>query len=173
LALAANNQVVTDVAETNIAQMRLGQEATIQVDAYPDQTFTGRVTQIAAQSVVEQNVTSFEVKVAVLSNNRQLLRSGMNASVDFKVGQLNNALVVPTVAIARQQSGTGVFVIGSKSRPTFTPITTGVTVDDKTEVRTGLQGNEKVLVSFPEGAKPSPRTPALFPGMQPNRRSRS
>ncbi len=47
LSLASTNQVMTQVAEANIAQTRIGLAATIQVDAYPGETFTGKITQIA------------------------------------------------------------------------------------------------------------------------------
>lgn len=172
LSLASTNQVVADVAESNIAQIRLGQEISFQADAYPGQTFAGRVTQIAVQSTVEQNVTSFEVKAAIASKNQQLLRSGMNVNVEFKAGELDNAMVVPTVAIARQENGTGVFVAGENNKPIFTPIKTGTTVNDKTQVLSGLTGTERVFITFPPGTKPQTRSPSLIPGMGGGSRSR-
>lgn len=172
LSLASSNQVVADVAESNISQIRLGQEISFQADAYPGQTFTGRVTQIAVQSTVEQNVTSFEVKAAIASKNQQLLRSGMNVNVEFKAGELDNAMVVPTVAIARQENGTGVFVAGENNKPIFTPIKTGTTVNDKTQVLSGLTGTERVFITFPPGTKPQTRSPSLIPGMGGGSRSR-
>ncbi len=165
LSLASVNQVVADVAESNISQIRLGQEITFQADAYPGKTFTGRVNQIAVQSTVEQNVTSFEVKAAILSDPEQLLRSGMNVNVSFKAGELKNALVVPTVAIARQENGTGVFVARENNQPIFIPIKTGTTVNDKTQVLSGLTGTERVFITFPPGTKPQTRSPSLIPGM--------
>jgi HlyD family secretion protein len=161
LSLAASNQIVADVAETNIAQIQLGQELTIKADAYPGKTFSSRVAQIAAQSTIEQNVTSFEVKSAVLTNSQQL-RVGMNVDIEFQVGQIKNALVVPTVAIARQEKATGVFVAGDgENRSVFTPIVTGVTVNEKTEVKSGLTGMERVLITFPEKTPPSNK--GIFP----------
>jgi HlyD family secretion protein len=157
LSLASRNQVVTNVAESNIAQMRLGQKATIKADAYPGKTFEGKVVHIAPQSIVEQNVTSFEVKVAILSDSQKLLRAGMNVNVDFDVGQLANVLVIPTVAIVRQAKGTGVYLWGKDNLPEFVPIITGVTVNDKTEVRSGLQENDRVFLTFPEGQRPRSR----------------
>ncbi len=152
LALASTNEVVAQVAEANISQIRMGLTATIQVDAYPGKTFTGQVTQIATQSDVVQNVTSFEVKTSVL-DTQNLLRSGMNVNVTFKAGELKNVLVVPTGAIAQQDNSQGVFVAKDKGDPVFVPITVGTTVNDKTEVKSGLTGNESVLLSFPPGTR--------------------
>ncbi len=152
LSLASTNQVVAQVAEANISRIRLGLGATILVDAFAGKTFTGQVTQIATQSDVVQNVTSFQVKSSVL-DPEHLLRSGMNVNVDFKAGVLNNVLVVPTGAIVQQDNAQGVFVAKDKGDPVFVPIIVGTTVNDKTEVKSGLTGTEKVLLSFPPGTR--------------------
>jgi HlyD family secretion protein len=164
LALAARNEIIAKVAETSIARIIIGQGVTLQADAFPNQPFAGRVTQVATQSTVEQNVTNFLVHTSV-SDHQSRLRAGMNVSVQFNVGTLNNALVIPTVAIVRQEGGTGVYLLG-RGRPRFHPITTGVTVGDKTEVLEGLEPGQRVLMSFPTGAeRPRGRTPSLIPGM--------
>lgn len=168
LALASNNQVVANVAEANIAQIAVGQEVSFQVDAYPNKKFSGRVVSISPQAIVNQNVTSFEVKAEITSKDKDLLRSGMNASLEFRAGQLKDVLVVPTVAIVRQQGSTGVYVKTEQSAtPVFTQIETGVTVDDKTEVKSGLNGDEKIFVSFPEGSRPKTE-PRGVPGLTPS-----
>ena len=168
LALASNNQVVANVAEANISQIAVGQEVSFQVDAYPNKKFTGRVVSVSPQAIVNQNVTSFEVKAEITSKDKNMLRSGMNASLEFKAGQLKDVLVVPTVAIVRQQGSTGVYVKTEQSAtPVFTQIETGVTVDDKTEVKSGLTGDEKIFVSFPEGSRPRSE-PRGVPGLTPS-----
>lgn len=152
LALASKNEIVAQVAEASIAQIRVGQVATIEVDAYSGKTFAGKVTQVATQSLVQQNVTSFEVKVAVADPQR-LLHQGMNVTIDFQAGKLNQVLVVPTAAIVQQTNAQGVFVAKKGGAPVFTPIVVGTTVNDKTEVKSGLNGNERVLLSFPAGTR--------------------
>ena len=163
LALAARNQIVTNVSESNIAQMSLGQKALIKADAYPTKTFVGKVIQIAPQSIVQQNVTSFEVKVAILDDPQNLLRSGMNVRVEFAAGQVKNVLVVPTVAIVRQEEGTGVY-LWKNNQAEFVPIKTGLTVNDKTEIRSGLQEKDRILITFPDGKRPISKVPGS-PGM--------
>lgn len=152
LALASTNQIVAEVAEANISQVRMGLKATIQADSYSDKTFTGRVVQIATQSVVVQNVTSFEVKASV-ADPKHLLRSGMNVTVIFNAGELKNVLVVPTGAIVQQDNAQGVFVAKGKGDPVFKPVVVGTTVNDKTEIKSGLAGTEQVLLSFPPGTR--------------------
>jgi HlyD family secretion protein len=166
LALGAANQVVAKVPESNLPQLTLGQPAKIIADAYPEQPFTGRIRQIAVQSVVEQNVNSFEVRLAVNDPERRL-RAGMNTAVTFQVGMLTDALVVPTVAIVRQERRTGVWLAGDP--PKFQPIRTGASVRDKTVVLEGLQAGETVLLSFPRGERPRTQLPSLIPGLGPRR----
>jgi HlyD family secretion protein len=167
LALASRNRVIAKVPESNISQIKVGQSVNILADAYPGKPFQGRVTQVAAQSTVEQNVTNFEIKIA-LDDPQNLLKAGMNVSVEFNVGLLKDALVIPTVAIVRQEQGTGVYVLGGRNnRPKFQPITTGVTVNDKTIITSGLEEGDKVLISFPQGTRPAGRTPSVIPGMGP------
>ncbi|BAY82639.1 RND family efflux transporter MFP subunit [Calothrix parasitica NIES-267] len=151
LSLASNYQVVAKVAETDISKIKVGQSVTVIADAYSDKTFKGKVAEIAPQATVTSNVTSFEVKVD-FTDPETLLRPNMNVNAKFDAGKLSNVLVIPTVAILRQKSGTGVRVITEKGTK-FVPIKTGLTINGKTEVRSGLQGNEKVLLSAPSGSQ--------------------
>jgi HlyD family secretion protein len=152
LSLASTNEIVAQVAEASIAKIRVGQIAIIKVDAYTGKTFEGKVTQVATQSLVQQNVTSFEVKVAVTDSQR-LLHEGMNVTIDFKAGELSQVLIVPTASIVQEKNAQGVFVSQKNSDPIFMPIVVGTTVNDKTEVKSGLTGDEQVLLSFPAGTR--------------------
>ena len=167
LSLASNNQIMANVAESNIAQIKLGQSVEIKVDAYPGKTFVGKAIQLATQSTTVQNVTSFEVKSSV-ADPTKLLRVGMSVDVEFKVGTLSDVLVIPTVAIVRQEGSSGVLVMAGEKgdrRSEFRPITTGVSVADKTVVLSGLQAGDRVMLSFPQGERPQSRTPSMLPGM--------
>jgi HlyD family secretion protein len=62
-------------------------------------------------------------------------------------------LVVPTGAIVQQTDAQGVFVAKDKGDPVFVPVVVGTTVNDKTEVKSGLTGTERVLLSFPPGTR--------------------
>jgi HlyD family secretion protein len=63
---------------------------------------------------------------------------------------------VPTVAIARQGNGTGVFMRTEKGKPPeFVTIEIGASVGDRTEVKSGLKVGDRVLITFPEGMRPN------------------
>lgn len=161
ITLVDTNEIVANVAESSISQIKIGSPATIEADAFSQQKFSGIVTQLALQSVVVQNVTSFEVKVKVTDDTQNLLQPGMNVTLDFQVGQLNQVLTVPTVAIIRQEVGTGVYIAGPDQKPIFKPLVTGMTVGAKTVVISGLTGNEQIFISFPEGFRPKASLPGL------------
>ncbi|MCF2150821.1 efflux RND transporter periplasmic adaptor subunit [Desmonostoc muscorum LEGE 12446] len=154
LTLAATNEIVANLDEANIPLVKVGQKVLVKADAYPNRTFKGKVSQIAAQASTVQNVTSFEVKIALEETAQQLLKAGMNVEVEFLIGELNHAIVVPSVAIVRQENRAGVYVMSQDQKPVFKPIELGTTVGDRTEVKSGLTGNERVLISFPPGTQP-------------------
>lgn len=91
-------QVRAKVDETDLGQVRPGQQARVTVESYPGRTFTGTVLKVEPQAVVEQNVTLFPVLVR-LENRDGLLRPGMNADVQIQVVRRPGAVVVPNGAV--------------------------------------------------------------------------
>lgn len=155
LSIVSRYEVVSNVAETNIAQIQVGQPVTIAADAFPGKTFHGQVAQIATQATVEQNVTSFEVTTALDPESAAQLRAGMNVSTEFQVGERANVLAVPAAAVTLQDNNTGVYVGAPNQPPRFVPIEPGITVNNMTEVKSGLDGSEHILLNVP--SQPPPR----------------
>lgn len=155
LTLASTYQVVAYLDEANIARVKVGQPVKISADAYPDRSFQGTVSQVAAQATTTANVTSFEVKVALEPAAQQLLKAGMNVETQFQLGQIEQAILVPSAAIVRQKQGTGVYLMTQDGKPVFHPIQTGMTIEEQTEVKSGLSKNDQVLISFPPGMEPA------------------
>lgn len=97
----ANMQIEATVDESDIGQIRQGQAVRFTVQAYPDKTFTGKVTQIRLQPQTISNVVNYTVIIQA-ENARGLLLPGMTATVDFVVAQVKNALLVPNAALRFQ-----------------------------------------------------------------------
>jgi HlyD family secretion protein len=93
--------------ETDIGQVRPGQEATVVTDAYPDRPFRGIVEKIEPQAVIQQNVTMFPVLVT-LSNLEGLLKPGMNGEVTVVIDQRDDVLAVPNDAIKNVREGVAI-----------------------------------------------------------------
>jgi HlyD family secretion protein len=153
VAVAKDLEVLAKVPEVDIGQVRAGQPVEIKVDAYPTQTFRGRVRLVSPEAVVEQSVTSFQVRVTMLTGQRQLL-SGMNSDLTFLGKTVQNALVVPTVAIATIKGQTGVYIPNKENKPKFQSVVIGSTVQNKTQVVEGLRSGQKVFIDFPKDLKP-------------------
>ncbi len=143
------HQVIVNLSESQIAKVKLGQSVTLKADAFPNEVFTGKVDRVAPKATVSQNVTSFEVYVAISSPSAEKLKEGMNVDAQFKVGRLDHVMLIPNAAVVRKAEGEGVFILGRDRQPVFQPIKTGVTAGNQTEVKSGLKGNEQIVVSPP------------------------
>ena len=90
------------VNESDIGQIKEGQQVTVSVSAYPNRPFHGTVTRISPEAIIQQSVTMFPVLVA-LDNNEGLLLPGMNSDATIGVTQLLGVVAVPNDAIASAQ----------------------------------------------------------------------
>ncbi len=94
-------QVQTTVDESDIGRISIGQEATFTVDAYPDERFTGTVSQIRLAPVTISNVVNYTVVIDVV-NDRLKLMPGMTANVRILVGSARDVLRVSNMALRFQ-----------------------------------------------------------------------
>jgi HlyD family secretion protein len=95
-------QVRTLVDETDMGTIKAGLTASVQVEAFPGQSFQGVVEKIEPQATVQQNVTMFPVIVR-LDNRQGLLKPGMNAEVETLLVERPDVLVVPNNAVVLPQ----------------------------------------------------------------------
>ncbi|MBD2449874.1 efflux RND transporter periplasmic adaptor subunit [Nostoc sp. FACHB-152] len=152
VAVAKGLEVLAQVPEADLGRVKQGQEVEIVADAYPDQVFKGRVRLIAPEAVIEQGVTSFQVRVA-LDTGIDKLRSGLNVDLTFLGDRVNNTLVLPTVAIVTEKGKTGVLIPDAKNQPQFREVTVGAQVGDQTQVLSGVQSGDRVFVDLPKNYK--------------------
>ncbi|MDJ0713738.1 MAG: efflux RND transporter periplasmic adaptor subunit [Prochloraceae cyanobacterium] len=149
LELARGLEVIAKVPEVDVGQLQLGQQVTIVASAYPDRVVRGKIKLVAPEAKVENNVTSFEVRVSLITG-QDLLRSKMNVDVTFLGETIEDALVIPTVAIRTEKGETGVLVLGSKDRSEFKPVTLGITLDNQTQILDGLEADDRVFITPPQ-----------------------
>ena len=150
VALASDLEVMAEVPEADIAQIYPGQSVEIVADAFPEQTFRGRVRLIAPEAIERQNVTLFQVRID-LQTGQSILLSNMNVTVAFIGEQLVDALVVPTVAVVTQEGQSGVLVPGDRDRIRFRAVTLGSQVGEQIQILEGLEQDERVFVDLPPG----------------------
>lgn len=151
-ALANGLEVQARVPEVDIGQIKQGQDVEIKVDAYPEETFKGRVRLVAPEAVTDRDVTSFSVRIDIVTG-REKLRSKMNTDVSFLGKSIPNTLVIPTVALSTRRGQTGVWIPGDKDKPRFQPVTIGLSFGNETQILDGIKPGDRVFLQPPDNQK--------------------
>jgi HlyD family secretion protein len=90
-------QIVVSIDELDISQVKLGQAATVSVDAFPNKTFTGKVVDIADEGTTSNGVASFNVTISL--DTIAGLKPGMTAEASIEVQKKDNVLMLPIEAV--------------------------------------------------------------------------
>lgn len=168
-----NMQVVANVDEADIGQVKVGQHVTFSVDAYPDVVFEGSVTQVRLSPTTESNVVTYEVIVATSNPDHKLI-PGLTASITVYVMEAKDAALLPAAAFAFNPAnvpeGNGLPTPGKPLDPSKVAtnektvwvvegqnlvqkaIVVGESNGIKTQVISGLPAGAKVAVGYDESA---------------------
>ena len=90
--------VIADVDEADIGDLKEGQRVTFTVDAFPDDTFEGQVTQVRQEAATESNVVTYEVVISA-PNDDLKLKPGLTANVVIFTMEAKDVLAVPSKAL--------------------------------------------------------------------------
>ena len=150
--LSEGLEVAAKVPESDIGRIRVGQNATVRVDSFPDQLFPARVRDIAPRALKTDNVISFEVELTLI-DPPPTLRIGMTADVNFQTGRTAASTLVPTVAIVTEKGQSGVLLVGKNDEPTFQPVQLGASSGDKSAILSGVKPGTRVFIDLPPWAK--------------------
>ncbi len=135
-------KVVINVQERDLISVKPGTKAEITVDAYGSRIFPGSVTRMA--DALDLSTRSMAVEIDI-PNYDHILKPGMFATVNLIVGDHPNAITVPTMALQKDDSGSFVYVadndIARQKR-----IVPGIEQGSRTEITSGLEGTEPVIV---------------------------
>lgn len=93
-----NMQVVADVDEADIGDVKEGERVTFTVDAYPDDTFEGKVKQVRQEATTTNNVVTYEVVISA-PNADLKLKPGLTANVTIYTAERKGVLSVPSKAL--------------------------------------------------------------------------
>ena len=91
--------VLAPVDEADIGKVRKDQQVTITCDAYPDKKFEGKILRIAAKGTNTSNVVTFDVKIEVLGEGKELLKPEMSTDIEIVVADKKDVLRVPAEAV--------------------------------------------------------------------------
>ncbi len=154
-------EAVMQVDETDVPNVKVGQHATVTIDAYPNKTFSGIVTEVGSSPVQRAlgsttEAVNFEVKIQV-ENPPPGVRPGFSASADIITGTRAKVIGIPIQALvvrekpgsakntnAKPQDEEGVFVTEQGSVK-FVPVTTGLSGESNIEIVKGLSEGQQVV----------------------------
>lgn len=135
--------VDASVDEADIAQVKVGQNVKITLDAYPDEEFRGRVRRIEPRGTTDNNVTIIKTQVEILKPDARL-RPGLNAECEFIVAEKKDALTVPPRAVKDQRGRKTVEVLVD-GKPETREVKTGLETNEAIEIVSGVNEGEKVV----------------------------
>ncbi|MBQ6751576.1 MAG: efflux RND transporter periplasmic adaptor subunit [Bacteroidaceae bacterium] len=154
-------RVIADIDEADIGGVKEGQRVTFTVDAFPDDTFEGAVTQVRQQATTESNVVTYEVVISA-PNDQLKLKPGLTANVTIYTLEKNGVLAVPARALrftpneALLQEGETVedveapFKVWTKEGNVFKAhkVKVGTSNGMLTEIVSGVAAGTEVLTDF-------------------------
>lgn len=143
----SKKQINTQIDETDIPKIQVGQSVVFTIDGYPGKTFKGKVASVSQKATVSSNVVTYSVYIDV-DDPGNLLRPSMTARVSITTGEKQNVLTVPLAALKTDKNGQYVTVIGKGGKNTNVPITVGLYGDDQVEIVSGVQEGDKLVISY-------------------------
>jgi HlyD family secretion protein len=155
-------EIIVNMSEVDINRIKVGQDAQITLDALPDTTLQGTVTQIAPAGVLSQGVVNYPVTVSI-TPPFDGVKTGMTASPNIVVEQRDNVLMVPNRAVRSQGRQRFVTVLFEGQQMQI-PVQTGLSNDTMTEIVSGLKEGDAVVISSTTTVQPRAGGPGGFGG---------
>jgi len=134
--------VQAEVYEKDLGRIRLGQNAAIKVDTYPNETFSGRVAYIS--DTLDPQTRTARVRCEV-DNREMRLKTDMFANIELPTKFSKQALAVPSTALQDVEGKNVVFVQHSPTKFEARQVEKGVTVNGQTEIISGLSAGERIV----------------------------
>lgn len=152
-------EVEVEVDETDVIGVGIGQQAEVKVDAFPDQTIKGKVTEIGS-SALQKTTSSQESRdfkvIITLENPPENLKPGLSASADIITAEKKDVLAVPISALVlrekdkeekkkKDEQEEGIYVV-EDNRVKFYPVKKGIMGEMMIEITSGLEEGQEIVV---------------------------
>jgi multidrug efflux pump subunit AcrA (membrane-fusion protein) len=137
-------QLVAGFAETDTAKLRVGQPATVTVDALPSKELAAHIIAISGTATDSSGVVTYNVTFA-LDRTEPGIKSGMSANVDVIIGEADNVLNVPTAAVTGSGQNASVTVLRN-GKQVRVPVVAGLQGDSSIAILSGLTAGEQVVL---------------------------
>jgi HlyD family secretion protein len=167
-------QVLADIDEADVGQLQPGALVRFTVDAYPSETFDGRISQVRLSPQTVQNVVTYTAVIDV-ANPESKLKPGMTANVNAVTAERRGVLTVPAAALRfrpedapaaepARRAGAAVYRVNGNNLEK-TPVRTGLSDGQQVEIVSGLSEGDSVAVPAQTGGKRGPAAAGARGGM--------
>ncbi len=142
-------KVLVNILEKDIPLIGKSYKSIIKVDAYPDLEFEGRIARNSHSIDLDTRTITYEIDVP---NNKNILKPGMYAAINFLIEKHDNALTLPSDAILKDVSGNYLFIVvnGKAKRVNVKP---GLSQNNFVEITQGLNDSDNVITTGQEFVK--------------------
>ncbi len=137
-------RLIANVVEKDLRRITQGMKADVSVDAFPGETFEGRIAHVAP--VLDPATRTAQIEVEV-QNSSFRLKPGMYAKVDFVVERKEKTLVVPANAVVDLRGQKGVFLPDEGDVARFKPVSVGMSQPEQIEILEGLTEGMRVVTT--------------------------
>ena len=137
-------RLVANIVEKDLDQLRTGDNTTVEVDAFPGETFVGRIARMAPVLDPATRTASIEIEIP---NPGFRLKPGMYARVTVTTDERKDALVVPANAVIDLGGRRGVFFAEENDTVSFRMVSVGIDQDAQVEILEGLAEGDRVVTT--------------------------
>ncbi len=142
----ASYELAVEISEVDIAEVTIGDYATVTFDAFEDLKLTAVVTKVAPSATVVSGPRTFTVTLSPLEQNTRL-RNGLTAKMDITTAVRDTVIAVPSRAVYEGKDGKFVRYITREREIATLPVTTGLRgTNGMTEILSGLRGGEEIIM---------------------------
>ena len=137
-------RLVANVVEKDLRLVNAGDPARVVVDAYPGETFSGRIARVAP--VLDPATRTAEIEIEV-PNGDFRLKPGMYARMSVTIESRRDTTLVPKASVVDYEGARGVFTMTAENKARFQPIEIGIEDADRVEVRAGLSASDTFVTN--------------------------
>jgi len=145
----ARVRLVANIVEKDLKQIGVGDSARVSVDAFPGESFMGRIARLSPVLDPATRTAPIEVEIP---NDQYRLKPGMYARVGIITESHPNALVVPTNALVDSNGTRGVY-LALNNVASFHPVKVGIEGNERTEVLDGVAEGDRVVTTGAAGLR--------------------
>ena len=150
LICSGNFQIEMDIPEVDIGQVGVGDIAKISLDAFPQESFLGKVSKIHPSETIIQGVVYYKVIIGINENDERI-KPGMTADIDIIIEEATNTILVPQRAVFSKNGGKAVKILNDDGNVIETEVEIGIKGSNgEMEILSGLKEGDKAIIFVKE-----------------------